>query len=103
MRPMIIRGFTNILKAPPGWNAEKHGPIVDLHIRGIVEHGLHAMQSIWLPSREDIALINAGCPIMLEVLGRIDKTGHPPVMVKVGAVSDLQVMAANQNPPERKN
>lgn len=102
MRPMIITGFTNILKAPAGWDAEKHGPVLDLHIRACVEQGLHVMKSVWLPSREDLALLNAGCPVMLDVLGRLDRTGHPPVMVKIGAVSDLQVMA-NQNAPERKN
>lgn len=39
-----------------------------------------AMETAWLPSVEEIALLLAGAPLILRVMG----TGHPPVMIYVG-------------------
>lgn len=42
------------------------------------------MQTAWLPTPDEVAAIVAGAPIILSVIG----TGHPPVMVGVGAVPE---------------
>ena len=41
-----------------------------------------AMETAWLPTREEIAAIAEGAPLILRVLG----TQHPPVMIEVGEV-----------------
>ena len=38
------------------------------------------MASAWQPTAEELALLNAGEPIILRVYG----TAHPPVMLSVG-------------------
>ena len=41
--------------------------------------GTPAMESAWIPTGDDLALLNQGAPIILTVLG----TCHPPVMLEV--------------------
>ena len=53
-----------------------------LHIRDQVEEGVNYMTSQWRPTPEDIAKIVMGAPLLLSVGG----TGHPPVLIQVGAV-----------------
>jgi hypothetical protein len=47
-----------------------------LHIKQItLESGDPAMQSMWRPDADELAALNAGGVVVLNVLGR----GHPPV------------------------
>jgi hypothetical protein len=89
MKSMRITGHNNVLKKPDDWDAAKFGECVDLHVKAFrTEEGLAQLQSTWLPSPQELALLQAGCPIILTIIG----TQHPPVRVEVGAVADLAVM-----------
>lgn len=44
--------------------------------------GTPAMVTAWLPTPEELALLNAGASVHVRILG----TGHPPIMVEVGPV-----------------
>lgn len=46
--------------------------------------GTPAMVTAWLPTPEELALLNAGASVHLRVLG----TAHPPVMIEVGSVPE---------------
>lgn len=35
--------------------------------------------SYWIPDKEELAMLNAGMPIKLSIIG----AGHPPVMIEV--------------------
>lgn len=41
-----------------------------------------AMVTAWLPTPEELVLLNAGASVHVRILG----TGHPPIMVDVGPV-----------------
>jgi hypothetical protein len=93
MRSVIITGFNNVLKAPRDWDAAKYGPILDLHICALKTiDGINKMSSVWLPDSNDLALLQVGCPIRLDILGM----QHPPVLVSVGAITDLAILAAKE-------
>jgi hypothetical protein len=76
-----ITGATHNLGAPKDWDPAKDGTCDALPIRA-EPHGedLLRMYSAWMPTPEEIALIAAGAPIHLMVLGSF----HPPVMLTVG-------------------
>lgn len=84
-----ITGTTRTLGAPRGWDQTSDGVCVGLPIRD-ERHapGINRMVSAWVPTPEDIALIQAGAPIYLHVIGET----HPPVSLVVGCppVSDVQ-------------
>lgn len=44
--------------------------------------GTPAMRTAWFPTPEELAAINAGAPIVVELLGR----QHPPISVFTGRV-----------------
>jgi hypothetical protein len=39
-----------------------------------------AMVTAWIPTPEELALLNAGASVHVRIIG----TGHPPIMVDVG-------------------
>lgn len=54
---------------------------IGLPIRDAISNsGLPVMQSVWTPSPDELAALNAGANVLLEVIG----TAHPPVMLSVG-------------------
>ncbi len=76
-----VAGATRNLGAPRDWDPAKDGICGGLPIRDEPHSpGVNRMVSAWLPTPEEIALIVAGAPIYLGVLG-ID---HPPVSLSVG-------------------
>jgi hypothetical protein len=42
------------------------------------------MTTAWLPTPEELALLNAGASVHVRLIGK----GHPPIMVEVGPVPD---------------
>jgi hypothetical protein len=50
-----------------------------LHIRSISVGGYPAMQSLWRPDADQLAELNAGGVVVLNILG----TSHPPVLLDV--------------------
>jgi hypothetical protein len=82
MIPGRIEGANATLGAPDGWDKGQNGACVTLSIRADpAESGALLMHSVWFPTPEEMAAIAAGAPVTLCVCG----TGHPPVMLGVGA------------------
>jgi len=76
-----IAGATRNLGAPLDWERDKHGTCGGLPIRDEMHApGMPRMVSAWLPTPEELRLLNAGAPIYLTVIGHV----HPPVSVGVG-------------------
>lgn len=46
--------------------------------------GTPCMVTAWMPTPDELAALNAGAPVHLRILG----TGHPPVMLGVGAIPE---------------
>jgi hypothetical protein len=44
--------------------------------------GTPCMTTAWLPTPEELALLNAGASVHVRIIG----TAHPPIMVEVGPV-----------------
>lgn len=77
-----IQGATRNLGAPTGWEKDKHGACGGLPIRDEMHApGLPCMVSAWIPTPEEIALLQAGAPAYLYVIG----SAHPPVSLIVGS------------------
>lgn len=77
MEPIDFKTANTTLKPPQGWNAEKHGECVDLHVRHDAEKS--TFTSMWKPSPEELGKLNAGGAVALSIIS----TGHPPVYVGV--------------------
>ena len=81
MIPQRINGATRYLGAPKGWEPDKHGhcghlAIIDVHPEGETQP---VMISAWEPTPGELAALNAGQPVYLQIVG----TAHPPVMLWV--------------------
>lgn len=66
---------TRDLGAPPGWKPERHGRCAHLAIIDAQLDGQPVMQSLWEPTPQELASLNAGGFVLLTVWG----IGHPPV------------------------
>lgn len=75
MVPAIPPGANRIFTAPPNWDVEKHGPCHDLHL--IADPSVPSLTSIWVPSPEELTMLNEGGFVMLAICG----TQMPPVIV----------------------
>lgn len=73
---------TRYLGAPEGWEPEKSGTCSHLPIADF-DAGGNVMQSIWEPMPDELATLNAGGFVVLNVRG----TGHPPVFVTTALAS----------------
>lgn len=91
---MLIKrtpGATRVLGAPPNWNEAKHGICGTLPIRDWrAENGVNYMISTWEPTQDELALLQAGAPVLLWVVG----VQHPPVSLTVGALAEPESEAA---------
>jgi hypothetical protein len=72
MRPIDFDGTNRVLRKPPGWTEEQ---CVDLHVRA--ERG--TCSSRWVPTPEELAVLQRGGAIELTVAGDT----HPPVALSV--------------------
>ena len=62
-------------------------PIRDeVHNDSVTGPGTPVMVTAWFPTPDELAALNAGAPIHLTVVG----TGHPPVMMGVGDVPEME-------------
>lgn len=67
---------TRILGVPPEWDSTKQGACSALPIIDYKDDAEQPwMMSVWRPSAEDLAMLNAGHGLSLHVLG----TSHPVV------------------------
>lgn len=75
MTPIQLTDCTRRFKAPKDWDAEKHGECqtLEIHDRG------GFMISAWMPSPDELKLLNDGKPVFLHIHGDI----HPVVALSV--------------------
>jgi hypothetical protein len=79
--PKRIPGATRYLGAPKGWEPDGNGHCAHLAIQDAeLDGGAPVMVSAWEPTPGELAALNAGAPVYLQIVG----TAHPPVMVWVG-------------------
>lgn len=77
MRPLLIANATRVL-------AENQDQYYALAIRDEQVNGLNQMTSVWEPTPEELAMLNAGGAVRLTILG----SGHPPVMLSAQPAPD---------------
>lgn len=75
MIPQRHPNTTRYLGAPVDWEPEKQGECSHLAIADVETDWGPIMQSVWEPTPGELAELNAGGKIVLQVCGR----GHPPV------------------------
>jgi len=72
MKPIIFPGANLVLNKPADMTDEQCSP---LHVQKVTSQGFPYYISAWQPSEEDIAAINQGRPVFLQITG----AAHPPV------------------------
>lgn len=75
-----IPNTTRVLGAPNGWDKTQQGPCGGLPVQDIETTAGPGMMSVWEPTPEELARLNAGAKVSLLVLGQV----HPPVSLSVG-------------------
>lgn len=73
-----IKGCTNTLGKPKGWDVSIQGNCVSLDIRVIPHEGSILCESAWEPTPEELQLLNSGGSLVLRIFG-----GQPPVQLYV--------------------
>ncbi|HXS30679.1 MAG TPA: hypothetical protein VN755_07585 [Steroidobacteraceae bacterium] len=73
-----------VLAAPPGVPIEECGALPVTRLK--YSNGVNSFLSFWQPTAEQLALLNAGHPVVLEVQGTL----HPPVLVAVAGDGTFQ-------------
>jgi hypothetical protein len=77
-----ISGATRNFGAPEGWSEETHIPCETLAVCDLTDDFGHpVMVSSWKPTSEELALLNNGAEIHLNIWG----IAHPPVALMVAA------------------
>lgn len=81
MIPKRIHGATRYLGAPEGWEPDKDGDCSHLAILDVPSDndGSPVMISAWEPTPAELAAMQEGKPVYLQVVG----TAHPPVNIWV--------------------
>lgn len=78
MLSIRIAGTTRVLGKSQGY--------IGLAVRDEIVHDtavggdVHAMTTAWEPTPDELARLNAGAPVYIQLLG----TAHPPILVTVG-------------------
>lgn len=79
MTPQVLEGPGTVeLGKPRDWD-NAAGECQPLHVRVDLESPVPSMTSYWVPTPEEIAMLEVGGKIALTVYG----TKHPPVWVEV--------------------
>lgn len=84
MTPAIPPNANVVYKAPEDWDSSVNGPCLDLHV---IKH-INTISSIWLPSAEELQMLNEGGYVLLIVHGN----SLPAV-----ALSTVKLEKATQN------
>lgn len=66
-----------VLGAPPGMSIDECSALAVTRVQ--YKDGSIALRSYWKPSREELALLNKGFNVCLEILSE----SHPPVILSV--------------------
>jgi len=83
MNPVEFKGQTLVMGAPPGTAPGVCGGLPMLIERSSIWPGAKKYTSYFKPSPEELAVLNAGGCVQLEVHG----ASHPPVSVNVDYVT----------------
>jgi hypothetical protein len=78
-----IKGFTNVLGAPKGWDPTVNGPCLGLPVKVEPCGDTTSWTSAWKPDADELAALNAGAEIHLRVIG-----GQPPVSLHVDGIEE---------------
>lgn len=78
MNPTQHSSNNRVLGAPPGWD-QQTTPVSALAVTDTRFNGTPGVASFWRPSAEELAALNAGGLVMLNVIG----TTMPPVCLGV--------------------
>lgn len=81
MIPLVHPSATRAPGAPRNWDEARHGSCCALPIADVDVGGRLVMESLWRPSAEELAALNVGGAVILQVGG----TQHPVVAVGVCA------------------
>lgn len=82
---------TRWLGAPLGWEPDEHGTCGHLAIVDVQHPAGHAMISRWEPTPDELALLNAGGSVELQIVGAV----HPPVsLIVVPPLAEEPAVAA---------
>lgn len=84
MNPGKMAGANRALTKPRDWDVAKQGECCTLPV---LDTGIF-MQSAWYPSPEELMLLNAGHPVVLQIWSR----SHPPVSIGVAMNRDAAEM-----------
>lgn len=83
MNPIEHPSATRALGAPRNWDQERDGACGVLPIADIVDEQRHAvMESFWKPEPAELAALNTGSAVILQVYGIV----HPVVSIAVTAL-----------------
>lgn len=77
MNPVQHPSNNDVLAAPPGVPIDECRPLYITRVR--FTNGTPAVWSYWQPSQAERALIAAGAPVRLSILGNT----HPPLHISV--------------------
>jgi hypothetical protein len=85
--PKRIQGATRYLGAPRGWNPDTDGDCAHLAILDLPadERGPDVMISAWEPTPAELAALNGGAPVYLQVVGNSPSAGE-----RLGATRQFQ-------------
>lgn len=85
MRPIKFEGYNALFGAADGWDEKSRGAVGTLCVRREYhpEPNLITCTSMWKPSKEELALLNAGGSVALTCAG-----GQPTVMMDVVFVNE---------------
>jgi hypothetical protein len=86
--PVGITRRTRAIGAPRDWDQELDGSCGALMVRDEVElqSGVNFMETLWMPTPDEIEAIKVGLPIHLRISGYI----HPVVSVGVATKADVE-------------
>lgn len=70
--------------APRGWDAETYGACVDLQT--VFDPTFKTCTSAWVPTSEELALLNAGNPVFVQIVG-----GQPAMLIFVEDTRGVQI------------
>ncbi len=76
-----ISGCTRSIGKPAGWDEALDGPCGTLHVRDQIDitSGINFMQSLWKPTRDELAVLNGGGMILLSIAGAV----HPVMSMEI--------------------
>jgi hypothetical protein len=77
MKTQMMKGATRIVGYKQGYEPL---PVKDITVANQQGEVMPCMVTAWLPTPDELQLLNAGVPVIVMILG----TEHPPIKLTVG-------------------